>query len=159
SVGDDEARAIKSAYQTIGELSPFILSHQGTGTVAAVEPPSTYEGVTDFGPQEAAIGNYVFNVSFAQPKNANALITPCAMIIQTGPEEFVVAGAGTTLTVSLKSDSGTLVGIDFIQEGQFVGGKWVPGRILNGDQSNQGRQLMLPPDQFGIQRLRVYRYH
>jgi hypothetical protein len=159
SAGDDEAKAIKSAYQTIIELSPLILSHQGTGTMAAVQPPSIYDGATNFDAQKVAVGDYLFEVSFAPPKNANALITPCALIVQTGQEEFVVAGAGATLTFSLKSDSSTLVGIDSVHEGHYVAGRWAPGRLLNGDQTNQGRQLQLPRDRYGIQRLRLYRYH
>jgi hypothetical protein len=29
---------------------------------------------------------------------------------------------------------------------------------MNGDQSHQGRHLRLPPGEFGIQRIKLYRY-
>jgi hypothetical protein len=45
-----------------------------------------------------------------------------------------------------------LAGIESIWEGRFVGGRWVPGRLPNGDESHQGRHLRIPPDDFGIQR-------
>jgi hypothetical protein len=32
------------------------------------------------------------------------------------------------------------------------------GRLLNGDEAHQGRQLPIPLDRFGSQRLRLYRY-
>jgi beta-galactosidase GanA len=37
-------------------------------------------------------------------------------------------------------------------------GRWVPGRVLNGDQTHQGRHIRLAPDQFQIQRVKFYRY-
>ena len=37
-------------------------------------------------------------------------------------------------------------------------GKWKPGRLLNGDQTHQGRHIRLPPGQFQIQKVRFYRY-
>jgi hypothetical protein len=46
-----------------------------------------------------------------------------------------------------------------IEEGSFVNGHWVAGRRLNGDEDHQGRHLRLVPDQFGIQRVKLYRYH
>lgn len=50
------------------------------------------------------------------------------------------------------------MGVEQIVEGEFVDGQWVPGRWLNGDESGQGRCLRLPPERFGIQKLKVYRY-
>ena len=37
-------------------------------------------------------------------------------------------------------------------------GKWVPGRLLNGDQTHQGRHIRLAPGAFQIQRVKLYRY-
>lgn len=36
--------------------------------------------------------------------------------------------------------------------------QWRANRRLNGDQTHQGRHVRLPPEEFGIQRLRLYRY-
>jgi beta-galactosidase GanA len=49
-------------------------------------------------------------------------------------------------------------GIESIWEGTYVDGRWVPGRLLNGDESHQGRHLRIPESKFGIQRVRLYRY-
>jgi beta-galactosidase GanA len=52
-----------------------------------------------------------------------------------------------------------MVGIDIAEEGVFdAQGKWVSGRRLNGDQTHQGRHIRLPPGQFQIQKVRLYRY-
>ena len=34
----------------------------------------------------------------------------------------------------------------------------VPGRLLNGDESHQGRHRRIPEGKFGIQRVKLYRY-
>jgi hypothetical protein len=39
-----------------------------------------------------------------------------------------------------------------------VNGQWKVQRRLNGDQTHQGRHVRLPPREFTIQRVRLYRY-
>jgi beta-galactosidase GanA len=74
----------------------------------------------------------------------------------TGPDEFVFAGTG--LTITFETGLATEVGILSVEEGRFVNGQWQPGRRLNGDQTHQGRHLRLPTGKFGIQRIKLYRY-
>ena len=50
------------------------------------------------------------------------------------------------------------VGILTIEEGVYTNGKWVPGRTMNGDQSHQGRHLRFAVGEYGIQKLKLYRY-
>jgi hypothetical protein len=53
-----------------------------------------------------------------------------------------------------------------VEEGAFVNGRWVPGRKLNGDDSDEGNFLMLEKsgccgpatDTRSIQRFTLYRY-
>jgi hypothetical protein len=60
-------------------------------------------------------------------------------------------------TVTFSADEG-IVGIESIWEGSYEDGEWDLGRLLNGDQSHQGRHLRLPPGEYGVQRVRLYRY-
>jgi hypothetical protein len=39
-----------------------------------------------------------------------------------------------------------------------VKGKWVAGRRMNGDQDHQGRHLQLPGGEYGIQKVKLYKY-
>ncbi|HUO99646.1 MAG TPA: DUF5597 domain-containing protein [Rhizomicrobium sp.] len=50
-------------------------------------------------------------------------------------------------------------GIESVWEGRFVKGVWTPGRLLNGDETNQGRYLRVPGGQFSIFRVRLCHYH
>lgn len=78
-----------------------------------------------------------------------------AMILQTGPEDFIVAGTGVVLTFDT---DGARAGIDTLYEGEYHNGEWQPGRRLNGDQSHQGRHLRIPDGEWQIQKLKLYRY-
>ena len=48
-------------------------------------------------------------------------------------------------------------GLGTVEEGAFVNGKWVPGRLLAGDDTEQGQYLDLRS--LGILRFTLYRYH
>jgi hypothetical protein len=53
------------------------------------------------------------------------------------------------------------VGIDFIEEGTFLDGHWIPGRRLNGDESDSDKAVRLGGGVIPngkIQRVKLYRY-
>jgi len=110
-----------------------------------------------------AIGNYRFTVSFQDPwtaKSSQNTATHGGLVIQTGAEDYLFAGQGVTITFAPVGDGAQLAGIDNVWEGTFDSrGAWAPGRLLNGDQTHQGRHLRLAPGVFQIQRVRLYKYH
>lgn len=56
-------------------------------------------------------------------------------------------------------DGPPLAGFDSVWEGNFdAKGRWVPGRLLNGDQTLEGRELRFGSGAFQIQKVRLYRY-
>ena len=71
----------------------------------------------------------------------------------------VMATQLSAITMIGTTGQGATAGIESIWEGTFADGRWVPGRLLNGDESHQGRHLRIPEGKFGIQRVRLYRYH
>jgi hypothetical protein len=119
-------------------------------------------------PVSETLGGYRFTVSFvdaragADPvaaKREQQTATYGGLIIQAGPEDYLVAGQGMIITFAPVGAGPPRAGIDSVWEGTFDShGAWVPGRLLNGDQTHQGRHLRLAPGQFQIQRLRLYRY-
>jgi hypothetical protein len=80
------------------------------------------------------------------------------MIVMTGKDELYIAGSGVVVTFQSSSDDETIAGIASIDEGTFVNGRWVAGRRLNGDQNHQGRHLHLPGGEYGVQKVRLYKY-
>jgi beta-galactosidase GanA len=167
----DEATsdAIKQSYDVLTQLTPLILEHQGKGEMAGLLP----EGPEQRLPQKLRLGDYVLNVTFERqltqgsgPQNPGvqtstgspSTVLSGGLVIATGPNEFVFAGTGLTVTFEVETPGDPIVGILAADEGQYANGQWIQGRRLNGDQTHQGRHLRLPAGKFGIQRIRLYRY-
>ncbi len=152
---------LADAYATLEQLAPLIKKHQGSDTLTGVRPPLDYDGTVKHTSQSVSMGDYVFNVTFVDPwtpREDQNLKSHGGLIIQTGEDEFVVAGSGVTITFEPQNGEDAQAGIVRIEEDRFVDGTWQRNRVLNGDQSHQGRHLRLPPGDFEIQRLELYRY-
>ncbi len=159
--GQDQ-QALTQAYDLLRQLTPAILAAQGTDRMAGFKPRVLEDGAVLDPPVEQVIGDYRFTVGFIDPWTPRAdqkIAAHGGLIIQVGPEDYLIAGRGLVVTFSGSGQGPALAGIDSAVEGVFDGqGRWVPGRLLNGDQTHQGRHIRLPPDQFQIQRVRLYRY-
>lgn len=152
---DENPGALKSAYAMLEQLAPFILDAQGTGRMMGFKPSQAYDEALDFAPDVATIGDYSFTVAYGdaqQPQTAGY----GGIIIQTGPEDYLIAGQG--ITVTFVPVNGGSAGIDKAWEGRFENGAWKPGRLLNGDQTHQGRHIALYAGDWKIQQVRLYAY-
>lgn len=149
------------AYAVLRGLAPLLHEHRGRGTMAGVRPPVAFDGTVDEAPQQVRLGDYVLTISFVDPwtpREAQQPATHGGLVLALDDETFLVAGTGITVTFDTPEGDGRAAGIDRIEEGTFVDGRWRPGRVLNGDQSHQGRHLRLPPGEVGVQRVTLYRY-
>ena len=166
----DDQKALGDAYDVIAQLTPLILSNQGSGRMVGIRAPAQFDGTVDLATQEFTLGDYTFSVHFRPPAPISVGARaegdePGAhggLIIELAPDEFLVAGTGMMVTFGVRANGAgnekTLAGIDSIWEGKFVNGVWTAGRNLNGDDDNQGRSLRLRADQFTIRRVRLYQY-
>ena len=90
------------SYDLIAQLTPLILAHQGDGTMSAV-----LLGPND-PPQKIRLGNYTLEAAFIKPRTAPLTrpteIPPntfaAAIFINTGPDEYFVAGNAPVRTPS-----------------------------------------------------------
>ena len=156
-----------SSFDLIAQLAPLIAEHQGKGTMSAV----LLRGPND-PPQKIRLGNYTLEVKFyTQPKMTGVPPPPdppppaAALFIAAGPDEYFAAGSGVTVTFSPNTPGPPLAGLATVEEGAFVNGRWVAGRRLDGDDSDEGNFLMLersgccwPAAAKSIQRFTLYRY-
>jgi beta-galactosidase GanA len=151
---------LESAYAMLRGLAAVILAHQGKRSMHGFRPPAQFDGTLDDRNVRQRFGGYMFDVGFIDPwtpRPDQRIAEHGGLIIQLGPDEFLFAGSG--ITTSFASAMGQeKVGIESIWEGAYVDGAWKPGRLLNGDQSHQGRHVRLPPDAFSVQRVKLYRY-
>ncbi len=157
SIADRENSSVAKAYDILNQLEPLILEDQGTEKITGFLIDSLSQIV------HIRLGNYFFNIrhEYTWPFAVrNGIDTPRVggMIIMLSPDEFLIAGSGIVVTFESAVDDGTVAGIESMEEGKFVNGKWVAGRRMNGDQDNQGRQMHLPGDSFEMQKVMLYRY-
>lgn len=62
-----------------------------------------------------------------------------ALVVQLGPDEFLVAGAHARINITAADPAVAARQIyDYVDEGTYVDGKWVFGRRWNGDQTDYG---------------------
>jgi beta-galactosidase GanA len=158
NISEPEAARLKSAYAVLESLSPLILQHRGQGTMTAVRAPVTFDGAVDESPQTLSLGEWRMTATVVDPwtpKDKQKTAAHGALVIQLGRDEFLMAGSGVTFTFAT---DGAIAGLESVWEGRYDDGRWTPGRLLNGDETHQGRHLRLPPDRFGVQRVKLYRY-
>ena len=167
SIAGSAAAWLGEAYRLLAGLAPTILAHQGRGTMAGLLP----EGPEQRQPLELSLGDYIMRVSYEQqvpPALADgavaatggavpASLPPGGLVIATGRDEFLFAGAGLTVTFA-SARSGDRVGLLNVEEVGFDSGRPTHVRWLNGDETHQGRHVRLEPGRFSVQRVRLYRY-
>jgi hypothetical protein len=152
------------SYALLRQLAPLILKHQAEGTIRGMAPDVPFAGAPLPAKQVIELGDYRFTAKFERPPQPVNLpgLEPGesltgGLIIQEGPDKFLIAGTGLVVTFATNSPE-EQAGIVSICDGKFVDGEWVTHRWLGGDESHQGRHLRIPSGQFGIQRIKLYRY-
>jgi len=151
---------LTTAYDQVTQLAPLISAHQGDGTMSAV----LLRGPAD-SPQKVRVGDYTLEVSFISPRRIAGEPPPSqgnrpaavALFIAAGPDEYFAVGSGLTVSFSPNTPGPPLAGLATVEEGAFVKGRWVAGRRLEGDDSDEGQFLMLGSKK-GIQHFTLYRY-
>ena len=148
------ASLVKS-YTLLKQLTPLILKERKNTEGFLVDKTTPQ--------QETVMNGYTIKVSHDNtlswsPHGKDSVWTMGGgLIINIAPDEFIIAGTGIVATFS-PADSIGSVGILSSDEGNFVNGNWVAGRRMNGDQDHQGRHVRIETGEWGIQRVRVYRY-
>jgi beta-galactosidase GanA len=156
--GSGVGASLAASYRLLAQLTPLLLEHQGRGTMTAVLLDK------DAPTQEVKLGenHLLLRHDYTWEWSSPARLAPAwpraaAVIISTGPREYIVAGSGVIATFAPDPPIAGVSGIERIEEGKFQSGKWIAGRRLNGDENHQGRHLRLPAGEFGIQRIWLYR--
>jgi hypothetical protein len=164
---DPENGPLSRAYALLSQMSPLILEHQSKGTIAGVW--LTKQNPT----QKIKLGRYTLDFGLRRNRRvpAEAAELGYAIVLATGPDEYVVSGTDVQVVFSPNTPGPSIAGLALVEEGTYVNGRWVAGRLLNGDevqlrydvsvaaQSNQsGTGLLFPANGPTIQRVKLYRY-
>jgi hypothetical protein len=156
-----EDTPLAAAYQTLEGLMPLLAKYQPEGQVVPV--------VQEWAEQKSqtiALGGYRLKFTFgaASRVTAPSSTRPAppelayALVIHTAPDEFVLVGQGVSMTPAPDSPGPRLAGFGTIDEGRYEKGVWIPGRRINGDESNGGVRAILRGPGPGTLRIKLYRY-
>jgi beta-galactosidase GanA len=155
-----DAQRIAVLYGMLGPIAPLVLQAQAENRIVGFANPVNFAGEADTALLHATLGEATFTATTIDPWTPREAQDPAshgALLIWLGGEDYLLAGQGVTVTVEPADGEGRL-GLDWVEEGRFENGQWLPGRRLNGDQTHQGRRVRLPPGEVGMQKFRLYRY-
>jgi hypothetical protein len=146
---------IKELYAVLDSMSEMLLTAQAANRTRGLVLHSNSPRPT----QTASLGGYLFEATLSRSWPAKTLLTDdgAMLIVQSGPDEFYIAGSGLSVSFFRDPDvDSKQSGIAGIEEVVRVDGKWTIIRRLNGDQSNQGRQLSMSPHEIRVYRVSLY---
>ena len=152
--GTPEPR-IAQTYDALNELSDILVPAQRAGNTRGLVLHANSPRPT----QTVSLGGYLMEATMSRSWPTKTLLADdgAMIVIESAPNEFYIAGRGLTLSFSRDPDADDrLAAVARIEEGTRVGGKWIVARRLNGDQSNQGRQLMMDANEVRIYRVVLY---
>lgn len=147
--------SLKDVYAVLDSMSDLLLSHQATGGTRGLVLHSNSPRPS----QTVALGNYLFEAAISRSWPAKTLLADdgAMLIVQSSQDEFYIAGTGLTVSFHRNPDvDNQLSGIASIEEVSRSDGKWMTQRRLNGDQTDQGRQLFMDPHQVRLYRVILY---
>jgi beta-galactosidase GanA len=146
---DDATVELGASYKAISQIAPTLLEEQTKGNVHGFVLDRGNSSV------EFNMNGYMVHVSLDEIFG-NHTEQGFGLVMQTGPEEFT--GAGKGFRVAITRRDGTRWGIASVDEGEFVDGKWVAGRRLNGDENDQGNFWRFDARQVRIEKVKLYKY-
>jgi beta-galactosidase GanA len=143
---------LAKGYQVLSQVAPLILERQGLGKVTAVLLDK------DTPKSKVRLGDYTIEARFREGRGPGAADAVTGLFIQLGPDDYVIVGRSMGVYFETANDPAQSVGLAVVEEGQYVDGRWVPGRRLNGDETPEWRALAFGGDRYTIQKIKLYRY-
>lgn len=112
----------KKSYEVLHEITHLITKYQGTGKMIGI----LKEG--DEKEQIVRFGDYRLRVEYE-----NLQEPAYGLIVQTTEDEFIVAGMNFKVFFSYQGEKVAYIGQ--VWEGKYQDDTWIPGRLLNGDET------------------------
>lgn len=155
SAPDELSAQISKEYKALSELTPQIVKAQENHATRAM----VLEAFSPRPTRTLALGGFLFTASLARswPSNKPASNAGAMMVMQVAPGEFYILGSGLRVNFLRDPDADNgVAGIASIEQLAFADGKWTATDVLNGDQSDQGRGLLMDAHVLHVYRIRLY---
>jgi len=156
--GDPENEPLGKMYNIINQLTPIITDHHGKAKIEGVLfNKENQESIFQLGNYEFTL-RHIYTLGYEPNSGNEAWDMAGAIIVQTGEEEFYIAGSGIVATFKNLKNPMLNVGILKTDEGRFENNQWKVIRHLNGDQTHQGRHIRIFLNNYSIIRFELYNY-
>jgi beta-galactosidase GanA len=152
---DDSKPDIRQTYELLDSMRDLLPGAQAAGMTRGLVLHASGPRPT----QTVALGGYLFEATLSRSWPARTVITDdgAMLILQSSPDEFYIVGSGLTIGISRDADvDRRIAGIESVEQGSRSSGHWITERRLNGDQTNQGRQVLLDPHRQHVYRVHLY---
>jgi Domain of unknown function (DUF5597)/Beta-galactosidase len=146
---------IAQVYELLASMSDLLPGAQAGGMTRGLVLHANSARPT----QTVTLGGYLFEARLSRTWPAQALAADdgAMLMLQASAGDFFVVGSGLTVRIVRDADVDSgIAGIASVEEVSRVAGHWKVERKLNGDQTNQGRELMLDAHRQGIYRMKLY---
>jgi Domain of unknown function (DUF5597) len=128
------------SYDILNQLTALITKYNGTGKMVGVLQQKPEEKGT-----EVNLGGYRVQIQYAGKGHATDKLA-FGLIINTAPDQYVLAGNYFSVHFSAASPGPKHAEIAQVWEGRYQNGRWIPGRCLNGDETSANWQAKVPPN-------------
>lgn len=152
---DGQEPPIMQLYELLDSMRDLLPTAQVAGMTRGLVLHTTSPRPT----QTVALGGYLFEAALSRswPARTIAADDAAMLILQGTAGEFYIVGSGLTVTFARDPDvDAGIAGIESVEQVSRASGQWITERRLNGDQTNQGRQLLMDPYRPHIYRVRLY---
>ncbi len=144
------------SYTAINAIAPILLEQQAKGDVHGFNLSKQHPSV------EFTMKGYSVEVSLDQVFGYQSDVGYGLLMMtvddeRTGRAELLGVGRGFRVIVSSRTP-GRHVGFAAIDDGRYEDGKWIAGRRLNGDETDQGGAWRFDPRAIHTERAALYRY-
>ena len=146
---------LMQVYELLDSVSDLLPAAQAAGSTRGLVLHATSPRPT----QTVALGGFLFEATLSRSWPARTFLTEdgAMLILQSSPGEFYLAGSGLTVSFARDPDvDAGIAGIESVEEVSRASGQWTTERRLNGDQTNQGRQLLMEAKRPHVYRVRLY---
>jgi len=150
----DASALLGRSYAVLSQLAPVIMGRNWLAMEGFIVDGKNKTVSLKMGNYEITVSHYNI-LPWASGGKDSSWGASGGMIIQTGTDEFLVAGTGFVASFS-NADRSKVTNIASCDEVRYVDGREVLGRRMNGDQDHQGRHVRFAPDEWGIQKLKLY---
>jgi hypothetical protein len=172
--------AITKTYDALSQVQELILKHQGKGTMAGIYVDTVKRAqIFNLGGYNitAQLGSFSYAEFAGLTGKAKPAQAAGGLVFSVAPDEFIVVGKNFMLTFNplFPDERRPFIDVEYLDEGTFMGGKWLTTRRLNGDEGTGGgdygfgtgattksgriRFQRQPDDAFSIVRFKLYKFN